>query len=142
MTTAATVAAFGYTTIARKRSRSLPPTWSAAKHACGGGAMFASIAKFRAFQRRHVLSAPTSAALSKPSVDRRANGWGGGRRRMPLVCRWQVSPATARLECHWQIASCDPSVAEEPQRTCAMIALQWLAMICLADVRTIRPATH
>jgi hypothetical protein len=66
--------------------------------------MFARLAKTRAINRRYIVSAPTVPVCSNDNQPDRCRA-GQMRRCAPpvLACRWQVNPATGKLECDWAI---------------------------------------
>jgi hypothetical protein len=76
--------------------------------------MIAKFAKINAWDRRR--AAPLRASLPHCNDNRTARAAAeSGRLAKPvLVCRWQVAPATGRLECSWHRAPADAACADEP----------------------------
>jgi hypothetical protein len=83
--------------------------------------MFAKLVKSRAIDRRYVVSAPTVPVCSN---DNRTDWRLADRARRPaprvLACRWQVSPATGKLECHWAIEGAE-AAPQEPEPNWSII---------------------
>jgi hypothetical protein len=77
--------------------------------------MFAKLAQFNGFGRRHaLLSAAKTAYANDNHPGRRAAAASPRARRQILVCGWRQVPATGRLECFWQAELAGAAVAEEP----------------------------
>jgi hypothetical protein len=77
--------------------------------------MFAKLARFNGFGRRHaVLSAAKTAYANDNHPGRRVTAVSPRARRQILVCGWRQVPATGRLECFWQVEPSGAGAAEEP----------------------------
>jgi hypothetical protein len=77
--------------------------------------MFAKLARFNGFGRRHaLLSAAKTAYANDNRPVRRVTAVSPRVRRQILVCGWRQAPATGRLECFWHVESAGAAVAEEP----------------------------
>ena len=77
--------------------------------------MFAKLAQFNGFGRRHaLLSAAQIAHANDNHPVHRATAALPRARRQILVCGWRQVPATGRLECFWQVEPAGAAVAEEP----------------------------
>jgi len=77
--------------------------------------MFAKLARFNGFGRRHaLLSAAKTAHANDNHPIRRVTATLPRARRQILVCGWRQVPATGRLECFWQVEPSGEAVAEEP----------------------------
>jgi hypothetical protein len=77
--------------------------------------MFAKLARFNGFGRRHaLLSAAKTAHANDNHPVRRVTAASPRTRRQILVCGWRQVPATGRLECFWQVEPAGAAVAEEP----------------------------
>jgi hypothetical protein len=77
--------------------------------------MFARLAKFSDARRRHPMPVQATHARCNDNhrPDPRVAPASQRTKRQTLVCRWHLVPATARLECHWQIGSLDETSAEQ-----------------------------
>jgi hypothetical protein len=77
--------------------------------------MFAKLAQFNGFSRRHALlsAAKTTNANDNHPV-RRVTSASPRARRQILVCGWRQVPATGRLECFWQVEPSGAAAPEEP----------------------------
>jgi hypothetical protein len=75
--------------------------------------MFAKLARFNGFGRRHALLSAAKAANDNHPV-RRVMAASPRPRRQILVCGWRQVPATGRLECFWHVEPAGASAAEEP----------------------------
>jgi hypothetical protein len=77
--------------------------------------MFAKLAQFNDFGRRHALlpAAKTAYANDNHPVRRVTSALPRARRQI-LVCGWRQVPATGRLECFWQVEPSGAAVTEEP----------------------------
>ena len=77
--------------------------------------MFAKLAQFNGFGRRHaLLSAAKTAYANDNHPVRRVAAASPRTRRPALVCGWRRVLATGRLECFWQVEPAGAAVAEEP----------------------------
>jgi hypothetical protein len=77
--------------------------------------MFAKLARFNGFGRRHaLLSAAKTAYANDNYPGRRLTAASPRARRQILVCGWRQVPATGRLECFWQVEPAGAAAAEEP----------------------------
>jgi hypothetical protein len=77
--------------------------------------MFAKLAQFNGFGRRHaLLSAAKTAHANDNHPVRRVTMASPRARRQILVCGWRQVPATRRLECFWQVEPAGAAAAEEP----------------------------
>jgi hypothetical protein len=77
--------------------------------------MFAKLARFNGFVRRHaLLSAAKTAYANDNHLGRRVTPAALRARRQILVCGWRQVPATGRLECYWHVEPAGAAVAEEP----------------------------
>ena len=77
--------------------------------------MFAKLARFNGFGRRHaLLSAAKTAYANDNHPGRRRTAASPRARRQTLVCGWRQLPATGRLECFWQVEPAGAAAAEEP----------------------------
>jgi hypothetical protein len=75
--------------------------------------MFAKLARFNGFGRRHALLSAAKTANDNHPV-RRVTAASLRARRQILVCGWRQVPATGRLECFWQVEPAGAAAAEEP----------------------------
>jgi hypothetical protein len=77
--------------------------------------MFAKLARFNGFGRRHALpSAAKTAHANDNHPIHRVTAASPRARRQILVCGWRQVPATGRLECFWQVEPSGAAAAEEP----------------------------
>jgi hypothetical protein len=77
--------------------------------------MFAKLARFNGFGRRHaLLSAAKTAHANDNHPVRRVTAASPRTRRQILVCGWLQVPATGRLECFWQVEPSGAAAAAEP----------------------------
>jgi hypothetical protein len=77
--------------------------------------MFAKLARFNGFGRRHALpSAAKTAHANDNHPVRHVTAASPRVRRQILVCGWRQVRATGRLECFWQVEPSGEVVAEEP----------------------------
>ena len=77
--------------------------------------MFAKLAQFNGFGRRHpLLPAAKTAYANDNHPVRRPTAVAQRARRQILVCGWRQVPATGRLECFWQVEPAAAAAAEEP----------------------------
>jgi hypothetical protein len=77
--------------------------------------MFAKLARFNGFGRRHaLLSAAKTAYANDNHPGRRPTAVAQRARRQILVCGWRQVPATGRLECFWQVERAGAAAPEEP----------------------------
>src|SRR5580700_4025432 len=77
--------------------------------------MFAKLARFNGFGRRHaLLSAAKTAYANDNHPVRRRTADAQRARRQILVCGWRQVPATGRLECFWHVEPAGAAAAEEP----------------------------
>jgi hypothetical protein len=77
--------------------------------------MFAKLARFNGFGRRHaLLSAAKTAYANDNHSGRRPTAVAQRARRQILVCGWRQVPATGRLECFWHVEPAGAAIAEEP----------------------------
>jgi len=77
--------------------------------------VFAKLARFNGFGRRHMLLSATKTAYANDNhLVRRATAALPRARRQILVCGWRQVPATGRLECFWQVEPAAAAAAEEP----------------------------
>jgi hypothetical protein len=77
--------------------------------------MFAKLARFNGFGRRHaLLSAAKTAYANDNHPGRRPAAVARRARRQILVCGWRQVPATGRLECLWQVERAGAAAPEEP----------------------------
>jgi hypothetical protein len=76
--------------------------------------MFARLAKFSDARRWHPMPVQATHAHCNDNhrPDPRVAATSQRAKRQTLVCRWHPVPATARIECHWQIGSLDETSAE------------------------------
>jgi hypothetical protein len=75
--------------------------------------MFAKLARFNGFGRRHALLSAAKTANDNHPV-RRVTAASRRPRRQILLCGWRQVPATGRLECFWHVEPAGASAAEEP----------------------------
>jgi hypothetical protein len=75
--------------------------------------MFAKLARFNGFGRRHALLSAAKTANDNHPV-RRVTAASPRARRQILVCGWRQVPATGRLECFWHVEPAGAAAAEEP----------------------------
>jgi hypothetical protein len=102
--------------------------------------MFAKTAKSRDVDRRHRVSAVLAAGFASDNqIDRR--GWRAGHAGLAgrLSCRWQASPATGNLECHWEIENAD-ATAKAPALSWPIREARWPVGICQLNRRAVRMA--
>jgi hypothetical protein len=77
--------------------------------------MFAKLAQFNGFGRRHaLLSAAKTAYANDNHPVRRVAAASPRTRRPALVCGWRRVLATGRLECFWQVEPVGAAAAEDP----------------------------
>jgi hypothetical protein len=76
--------------------------------------MFAKLARFSGFGRRHALLSAAKTAYANDNHPGRRTAASPRARRQTLVCGWRHVPATGRLECFWQVEPAGAAVAEEP----------------------------
>ena len=76
--------------------------------------MFAKLAQFNRFGRRHALLSAAKTAYANDNHPGRRTAASPRARRQTLVCGWRHVPATGRLECFWQVEPAGAAVAEEP----------------------------
>ena len=96
--------------------------------------MFTRLAALTGDRRRHAAPVP-SVHSNDNRLDRRLAGVPQRTRRQVLLCRWRSSPATGSLECHWEIATIDPS-AKEPGISVEGRRVHGLAAVCLPGKRS------
>jgi len=87
--------------------------------------MFAKLAKFEAFARRHASSATIAAQCNDNRPGRHLATASHRAPRQVLVYGWRQLPTTGRLECFWQAVSVDSSAAEEPGINWMIGRMQW-----------------
>jgi hypothetical protein len=90
--------------------------------------MFARLAKFSGARRQHPMPVQATHAHSNDNhrPDPRVAAASQRAKRQTLVCRWHPVPATARLECHWQIGSLDETSAEQSGESWMKRQMHWL----------------
>ena len=77
--------------------------------------MFAKLAQFNRFGRRHALLSAAKTAYANDNHPARRVAAASPRARRPvLVCGWRQVLATGRLECFWQVERAGAAAAEEP----------------------------
>ncbi len=85
--------------------------------------MFAKLAQFGAFGRRHASSFAAK-GVHRNDPARRMATLSQRAMRPVLVCGWRQVPATGRLECFWQVVPVDLAAAEEPEITWVIVRLR------------------
>jgi hypothetical protein len=75
--------------------------------------MFAKLAQFKGFGRRHALLSAAKTANDNHPVHRVTVASPRARCQI-LVCGWRQVPATGRLECFWHVEPAGAAAAEEP----------------------------
>jgi hypothetical protein len=94
--------------------------------------MFAKLAKFEFFGRRHGLPATKAAHCNDNHPARRSDTVSQRAPRRVLVCGWRQAPATGRLECFWQVLPPGAAATEEPGISWMIGRMQRLLGACLA----------
>ncbi len=99
--------------------------------------MFAKLARFNGFGRRHaLLSAAKTAHANDNHPVRRVTAASPRTRRQILVCGWRQVPATGRLECFWQVEPSGAAAAEEPGISRRMRSSASARRLIFSDGRT------
>ena len=95
--------------------------------------MFAKLARFNGFGRRHaLLSAAKTAYANDNQPVRRSTAAAPRARRQVLACGWRQVPATGRLECFWQVEPAGAAAAEEPGISRLLSQVKWRPAIAAA----------